>query len=65
MLLSTIASVFSALLITQGTLAALTVQQVVDNVNIVATVSGNADAALSQLSTETTPSGATKIGQVS
>ena len=65
MLLSTIASVFSALLITQGTLAALTIQQVVDNINIVATASRNADTALSQLSTETTSSGATDISQVS
>ena len=64
MLLSTIASAFSALLITQGTLAALTSQQVVDNINIVATLSGDANTALSKLSTNSTSSSATTISQV-
>ena len=65
MLLSTIACVFSALLITQGTLAALTPDQVVTNINIVATLSGNTDDALSELSTSTSPSDAATIGHVS
>ena len=65
MLLSTIASVFSALLITQGTLAALTPAQVVTNVNIVAALSADTDTALSQLSTSSTPSDASAIGRVS
>ncbi|KAF8814355.1 hypothetical protein BYT27DRAFT_7082424 [Phlegmacium glaucopus] len=63
MLFSTIASVFSAILMTQSTLAALTPQQVVDNINILAAVSANANAALSQLTTTTPPAQVVIIGQ--
>ena len=65
MLLSTIASIFFALLITQGTLAALTPQQVVVNINTVATISADANTALSPLSTSSTPSEADAISRVS
>ena len=64
MLLSIIASVFSALLIIQGTLAALSPSQVVTDIDIVATVSRNANTALSQLSTSSTSSDATTISEV-
>ena len=65
MLLSTIASVFSALLITQGTLAALTPQQVVAGIQVVTTLSADANTALSLLSTSTTPPDVTSINGVS
>ena len=65
MLRSTIASAFSVLLIIQGAFAALTPDQVVTNIGIVTTRSGNANNALSQLSTTSSSSQAAAIGQVS
>ena len=64
MLLSTIASVFSALLITQGTLAALTPQQVADAINDLAVLLGKTNTALSVLSTSTSPSDVASIADV-
>lgn len=64
MLLSTIASVFSALLITQGTLAALTPQQVADAINDLAVLLGQTNTALSVLSTSTSPSDVASIADV-
>src|SRR6266404_6839810 len=49
MLFRTIASIATVAFAAQGAIAALTVQQVVDNINIVALVSGQANSALSQL----------------
>src|SRR6266404_688818 len=55
MLFCTIASIATVAFAAQGAIAApaLTVQQVVDNINIVATVSVQANSALSQLTTTT------------
>jgi len=55
MLFRTIASIAAVAFAAQGAIAApaLTVQQVVDNINIVATVSVQANSALSQLTTTT------------
>lgn len=60
-----IASVFSALLFSQSALAALTPQQVVVNINIVTVASNQANTALSQLTTSTSPQKVHDIGQVS
>src|SRR6266540_1441166 len=46
-----IVSFFSVFVFAQGTLAALTLQQVVNNVNIIAVVSKDTNSALSQLIT--------------
>ena len=54
-----------ALLITQGTFADLSPQQVVNNINTVASISASTNNALSQLSTSLTSSDATTIEGVS
>ncbi|KAI9457215.1 hypothetical protein BJY52DRAFT_1378299 [Lactarius psammicola] len=55
MLFRVIAAVASVAFVAQGALAQLTVQQVVDNINIVTKVSGDANDALSRISPSTSP----------
>ncbi len=64
MLFRTIASIAAVAFASQGAIAELTVEQVVVNINLVATVSGQANDALSQLPTVPTPSQAKDIATV-
>jgi hypothetical protein len=65
MLFRIIATFASVALISQGALAGLTVQQVVDNIGIATTVSGDAANALSQISPTSPPNVIKNTGQVS
>jgi hypothetical protein len=65
MLFLPIAAIFLPFLSILGALAALTPDQVVTNVNIVATVSGNLNSLLQGLTTSTDPSTVRTIGRVS
>jgi hypothetical protein len=60
-----IAAVASAAFISQGALAQLTVPLIVTNVGIVTTVSANANNALSQITTSSTPSEVEATAKVS
>ncbi|KAN0128113.1 hypothetical protein V8E53_013211 [Lactarius tabidus] len=63
MLFRIIATFASVALISQGALAGLTVQQVVDNIGIATTVSGNAANALSQITPTSPPNVIENTGQ--
>jgi hypothetical protein len=65
MLFRTIATFTSVALMAQGAFAALTVNQVVNNIGIVTTVSGDATNAISQINPNSSPSDIQAAGQVS
>ena len=65
MLFRSIATFASVALVAQGALAALTVQQVVTNIGIVTKVSGDAATAISQITTNSSPTDIQNAGQVS
>jgi hypothetical protein len=56
---------FASLLVAKDALAALSVSQVVANIGIVTTVSGNLNGAISQLSTSSSPSDVQAAANVS
>lgn len=64
MLFHSVAALFSGILFAQGALAQLTPDQVVFNIGIVTTTSGNLNNALGGLSTTSTPEQVQTIGQV-
>ncbi len=65
MLFRVIAAVASVAFVAQGAFAGLTVQQVVDNIDIVTRVSGDANNALSRITPTTNPAQIQTSAQVS
>jgi hypothetical protein len=65
MLFRVIATVASVAFVAQGALAQLTIEQVVTNIGIVTTVSGNAANTINSITPQSSPSDVTNAAQVS